>query len=96
MRESEWLEIFDPAFADFRERVDAGETTRIDPYASEDEGEFFAVASESFFVSPDLLAMEYPALYRLFCRYYRQDPLTRQLRASDSAIKPPAGNPEPG
>ncbi len=77
IREADWLAVFDSAFADFCTRVDAGEETRIDPYASQDEGEFFAVASETFFVSPALLDTDYPALYQLFCRYYRQDPLAR-------------------
>ncbi len=77
IREADWLAVFDPAFANFCARVDAGEETRIDPYASQDEGEFFAVASETFFVSPALLDTDYPALYQLFCRYYRQDPLAR-------------------
>ena len=36
--------------------------------------EFFAVASEGFFVTPQALKAEQPALYRLLASYYRQDP----------------------
>ncbi len=75
-----WLRDFAPAYEDFCRRVDAGEDTWIDPYASEAPEEFFAVSSECFFGAPDVLAAEYPALYRLLVRYYRQDPLAR-LRA---------------
>jgi Mlc titration factor MtfA (ptsG expression regulator) len=77
-----WAAVFDPAYADFCARVDTGENTFIDPYASSDPAEFFAVASEHFFETPDVLADEYPDLYALFMRYYRQDPLTRLTKAS--------------
>jgi len=57
------------------------EDTAIDPYAAEHPAEFFAVLSEAFFETPEIVAAEYPALYALLTRYYRQDPLARQLRA---------------
>jgi Mlc titration factor MtfA (ptsG expression regulator) len=47
----------------------------LDPYASRHPAEFFAVASEAFFVLPQPLAASYPGVYRLLARYYRQDPL---------------------
>lgn len=47
----------------------------LDPYASRDPAEFFAVASEAFFVNPAPLAAGYPAVYRKLAAYYRQDPL---------------------
>jgi len=74
---AEWEDSFFTAYDDFCRRVDAGEETIIDPYASDDPAEFFAVLTESFFEMPDVVAAEYPALYALFCRYYRQDTLTR-------------------
>lgn len=73
----EWIAIFDPALEDFCRRVDEGEETAIDPYGSESPEEFFAVVSEEFFDSPELLHGEYPALYCLLVRYYKQDPLAR-------------------
>ncbi len=48
----------------------------MDPYAATDPAEFFAVASESFFVTPAPLAGAYPEVYRLLSRYYRQNPLS--------------------
>jgi Mlc titration factor MtfA (ptsG expression regulator) len=49
----------------------------LDPYGAEALEEFFAVASESFFVAPGDLAHEEPALYRLLAAFYRQDPAHR-------------------
>jgi Mlc titration factor MtfA (ptsG expression regulator) len=47
----------------------------LDPYAARHPAEFFAVASEAFFVLPEPLAEDYPEVYRLLAKYYRQDPL---------------------
>ncbi len=55
-------------------RVDAGEDTVLDPYGAESPEEFFAVASEAFFVAPQAMRAEHPALYALLAGYYRQDP----------------------
>ena len=49
----------------------------IDPYAAESAGEFFAVASEAFFETPELLAPAYPEVYRQLSLFYRQDPKAR-------------------
>lgn len=50
-------------------------TLPLDPYAAKHPAEFFAVASEAFFVLPHPLAEDYPEIYRLLTLYYRQDPL---------------------
>jgi Mlc titration factor MtfA (ptsG expression regulator) len=47
----------------------------MDPYAAKNPAEFFAVASEVFFVAPVGLALDYPDIYRLLARYYRQEPI---------------------
>ena len=49
-------------------------TLPFDAYAATDEGEFFSVTSETFFVQPDRLADAYPRWYALLAAYYRQDP----------------------
>ncbi|HTN66275.1 MAG TPA: M90 family metallopeptidase [Burkholderiaceae bacterium] len=63
----------DPAHAAHYERCCAG--LPLDPYAASHPAEFFAVASEAFFVLPQPLAAAYPDVYRLLARYYRQEPL---------------------
>ena len=72
-----WIEVFDAEFDRFCKSVDAGKETFLDPYAAEHEAEFFAVASEAFFESPNALRREYARLYGLFKDFYRQDPATR-------------------
>lgn len=67
---------FDANHAEHADRYDelAAELP-LDPYASRDPAEFFAVASEAFFVAPLPLAVAYPEVYRKLSAYYRQDPL---------------------
>jgi hypothetical protein len=71
---SRWLGVLEPEWADFCERVDAGDDTLLDPYGAEGIDEFFAVASEVFFVAGVELQREHPALYDLLAGYYRQNP----------------------
>jgi len=44
------------------------------PYAKANVMEFFAVATEAFFETPDSFKEELPKLYALFCKMYNQDP----------------------
>jgi Mlc titration factor MtfA (ptsG expression regulator) len=76
-----WRAAFEPAYADFCRRVDRGEDTLLDPYAAEAPAEFFAVMSEAFFETPELLREEYPAVYAQLRLYYRQDPAGRPADA---------------
>ena len=45
----------------------------------------YAKQSESFFEIPDVVAGEYPDLYDLLRRYYRQDPLARLTKATSAS-----------
>ena len=72
-----WIETFDAEFDRFCRAVDAGRETFLDPYAAEHEAEFFAVASEAFFESPNALKRDFARLYDLFMGFYRQDPSRR-------------------
>jgi MtfA peptidase len=78
-----WADVFDHAYDRFCARVDAvprrqwarfERESLIDPYAADHPSEFFAVCSEALFVQPQAFEAEYPELYRLLARYYRQDP----------------------
>jgi Mlc titration factor MtfA (ptsG expression regulator) len=75
-----WAQAFAAAYEDFCARVDAGEDTLIDPYAGESAGEFFAVLSEAFFETPDVVRDEYPEVYAQLAQFYRQDPAQRLSR----------------
>jgi MtfA peptidase len=54
--------------------VDRGEPTFLDPYAAEDEIEFFAVVSEEFIECPAELREAHPRLYSLLREFYGIDP----------------------
>lgn len=71
---SAWLAVLEAQYEAFSRRVGAEEETVLDPYAATGIDEFFAVASESFFVSPHGLAAEHEPLYTLLGRLYEQDP----------------------
>jgi len=54
--------------------IDRNEPTFLDPYAAEDEVEFFAVASEEFIECAAQLRDAHPRLYTLLCEFYGIDP----------------------
>ena len=78
-----WSDVFDHAYDQFCARVDAvpdrawarfERDSLIDPYAADHPSEFFAICSEALFVQQRAFEAEFPELYRLLARYYRQDP----------------------
>ena len=78
MSQQDWAQAFTAAYRDFCAKLDSGQYTALDPYASESPAEFFAVSSEAFFVAPGALEHEYPEVYRQLCAFYRQQPAQRQ------------------
>jgi MtfA peptidase len=87
MNAARWKSVFMAAYLDFCKRVDAADklehfdggaaldTLPIDPYASENPAEFFAVISEAFFVVPENVAGAYPDVYQELAAFYKQNPL---------------------
>ncbi len=69
-----WKSALAEGLTALRAAVDREEQTVLDPYGAEAPEEFFAVASESFFVAPNPMREAHPALYALFTQLYRQDP----------------------
>jgi Mlc titration factor MtfA (ptsG expression regulator) len=49
----------------------------IDPYAIENETEFFPVAGEYFFEAPLRMSRRHPELYALFVKMFRRDPFAQ-------------------
>lgn len=76
MSRSEWEQAFRPAYEALCQQLDAGEPVVLDPYAAEHPAEFFAVACEAFFESPERLHAAFPDVYAQLRRYFRQDPVT--------------------
>jgi len=54
-------------------RIAAGKSD-IDPYASTNEAEFLAVASEYFFEKPDQLRHKHPEIYQMLSLLFAQNP----------------------
>jgi hypothetical protein len=54
----------------------------LDPYAAQDEAEFFAVSSEAFFVDPRPLRDAFPQWYELLTRFYLLDPASGSTAVS--------------
>jgi MtfA peptidase len=56
---------------------DGAPAAMLRSYAGTNAGEFFAVATETFFTRPIDLADRHPDLYGVFAAFYRQDPAAR-------------------
>lgn len=72
-----WTEVMTREFEALQEMAEKGCRTLLDQYGAEDESEFFAVATESFFEQPIELRQHHPELYDVLMSYYRQDPAAR-------------------
>ena len=71
---SAWADQLAREFESLLDTVDRGGYTFLDPYAAEDEAEFFAVASEDFIDRPAELEAAHPRLYGLLVEFYGLDP----------------------
>ncbi len=70
-----WAATLEREFARQREAVDTGDDPALDDYATRNHAEFFAVATESFFCTPERLRAQLPELYLQLSRFFREDPL---------------------
>jgi Mlc titration factor MtfA (ptsG expression regulator) len=69
-----WRDSLGAQYRALCEAVDRDEETFLDPYAAEDEAEFFAVVTEEFFECPADLRAAHPELYGLMRAYFGTDP----------------------
>jgi len=76
----EWVAVCSREFLRLRSLAEKGHTTFLDSYGTQDEAEFFAVATEEFFDRPLALRGHAPDLYHVLREYYRQDPAERVKR----------------
>ena len=72
-----WIEV---CTAEYRAVRDGTGGSVLRSYAGTNPGEFFAVATETFFTRPIIVQEAKPALYDVLAAFYRQDPAAR-LRA---------------
>ena len=69
-----WRRAFEEAYDGFRDALERGRDTWLDPYAAEHPSEFFAVVSEAFFEDGVETRRRYPEVYQQLKLFYRQDP----------------------
>ena len=69
-----WDKLLLSEYEQFCARVAVGEATALDAYGSQSLDEFFAVASEGFFVNREAFALEHPALDGMLAHFYRYEP----------------------
>lgn len=68
-----WAAVCTTAYARHQAETAAGLPTAIDAYGATSEAEFFAVATETYFLRPGALAAEHPALAAILDDYYRAE-----------------------
>ncbi len=80
--QKKWRRVMKEEYDRLVQESEEGRLTLLDAYGATSESEFFAVASECFFEQPVELKRQYPELYAVLRRYYRQDPAARWLQHS--------------
>ncbi len=71
--EQRWLAAFTDEYQWARRCIEAGDRILLDDYGLVSLGEFFAVASERYFQTPEALASYHPQVFRLLEQFYRID-----------------------
>ena len=69
-----WSRLMSDAYNDFQENPKTG----LDRYGATNPAEFFAVLSEVFFETPELLREAYPEVYELMTFFFQQTPTKTQ------------------
>ncbi len=69
-----WLDTLHRDYQQLTALCQAGTPTTLDCYGATNHAEFFAVCSEAFFEQPQQLRFEWPEMYGLLGRFYRQTP----------------------
>jgi MtfA peptidase len=69
-RAGRWAQVLGDEFAKLADAVREGRETDIDPYGATNPAEFFAVVTEAFFGTPELLAEKHPELYTELLAFY--------------------------
>jgi Mlc titration factor MtfA (ptsG expression regulator) len=77
MHRVQWTEALSSAYEHLQQRLAHHRRVCLNPYAATNPAEFFAVISEYFFTSPDVLHSHHPKVYQQLVLYYRQNPLQR-------------------
>ena len=79
-----WVRVCTAEYRRLRRRADPDPVLRA--YAGVSPSEFFAVATEVFFLRPAALAEHKPDLYDVLRSFYGQDPAARRTHRTDGTI----------
>jgi Mlc titration factor MtfA (ptsG expression regulator)/Tfp pilus assembly protein PilF len=80
-----WESVLGKEYEQLREDAVYERPTLLDPYGASSPAEFFAVASECFFLRPLEMRRLHPQLYQLLAEWYRQDPAEWPIDAAADA-----------
>src|SRR5258708_5657065 len=69
-----WDEVVGAHYRQLVHDCEHGYPTLLDCYGATSPAEFFAVATETFFMRPQALEHQHPELYAILGEFYRQDP----------------------
>lgn len=69
-----WREVCSEVFLELRDRVEDHKKTFLDEYGATNEAEFFAVATEAYFMQPAKLEEAHAELFGVLHDFYRFDP----------------------
>ncbi len=73
---SNWARILGSVYESLVDALEQDKPSVLDKYGASSPAEFFAVATEAFFLRPAELQAVHPELYSQLKLYYRQDPAT--------------------
>lgn len=84
--ERRWDRVMESERQRLGEDADHGRPTLLDSYGAESPAEFFAVATETFFLQPGPMREQHPEVYDLLAAFYRQNPASRPVPAAVAAL----------
>jgi MtfA peptidase len=93
-RAAQWEEILAAAYERLCEAAFYERPTILWSYGATNRAEFFAVATEAFFLEPVLLRRWHPELYQVLAEAYHQDPAARRQPDEADLARAEADNPE--
>jgi Mlc titration factor MtfA (ptsG expression regulator)/Tfp pilus assembly protein PilF len=82
---SRWESVLGTEYEQLIEDTEYHRPTLLDPYGATNPAEFFAVASECFFLRPVEMRRRHPQLYHLLAEWYRQEPAEWCIDAAEDA-----------
>jgi Mlc titration factor MtfA (ptsG expression regulator) len=69
-----WIRVFEREYDRLCDMADKRRRTFIDEYGASHPSEFFAVATEHFFMEPQTFSKRHAELYRVLAEFWKQDP----------------------